>query len=139
MSIDVIDFADQPSHIAKRNLRELIDRLVAGDSDHVSHIYFESSYGGLISGAWTNTPGKWKAFIDRDEFCSILSGHCRLISEDGVIKEFDVLGPMGHELIPLLSKEDADELLTDHKGSRVIHFDQVKTELLLKLDEGKFE
>jgi nitrous oxide reductase accessory protein NosL len=51
----------------------------------------------------------------------------------------DVLGPMGHELIPLESKEDAEEYLADHAGKRIVRFDDVTYELLLKLDEGVFE
>ncbi|HIO96650.1 MAG TPA: nitrous oxide reductase accessory protein NosL [Leucothrix sp.] len=51
----------------------------------------------------------------------------------------DVLGPMGHELLPLATKEDAEEFMKDHKGKRIMHFDEVKMELLLKLDNGEFE
>ena len=40
---------------------------------------FESPNGAVIAGTWTSTPGKWIAFVDRDEFCQIISGHCRLI------------------------------------------------------------
>ena len=51
----------------------------------------------------------------------------------------DVLGPMGHELIPLETREDAEELLRDHKGKAILRFDQVTAELPPKLDEGAFE
>ncbi|RLJ18652.1 nitrous oxide reductase accessory protein NosL [bacterium endosymbiont of Escarpia laminata] len=51
----------------------------------------------------------------------------------------DVLGPMGHELIPLETKEDAEEFLRDHKGSGIIRFNQVTGEILMKLDNGLFE
>ena len=51
----------------------------------------------------------------------------------------DVLGPMGHELIPLLSRADAEEFMRDHKGTRILVFDQVTAELILMLDEGRFE
>ena len=50
---------------------------------------FESPDGALIAGTWTSTPGKWRAFADRDEFCTILSGHVRLIDENGVAKTFE--------------------------------------------------
>jgi len=50
----------------------------------------------------------------------------------------DVLGPMGHELIPLRTEGDAMELTGDHGGKRVLRFDQVTMELLLDLDEGRF-
>lgn len=46
----------------------------------------------------------------------------------------DVLGPMGHELVPLATREDADEFLRDHKGSRILRFDDVKPDLIAALD-----
>lgn len=51
----------------------------------------------------------------------------------------DVLGPMGHELIPLNTEEDAEEYLHDHQGTRILRFNQVTMGLLLKLDHGVFE
>lgn len=51
----------------------------------------------------------------------------------------DVLGPMGHELIPLETIEDAKEFLADHQGTRILRFDQVTTALPGKLDNGIFE
>ena len=50
----------------------------------------------------------------------------------------DVLGPMGHEFVPLLTKEDADDFLKEHKGKRILTFEQVTLDLPLKLDDGKF-
>jgi nitrous oxide reductase accessory protein NosL len=37
----------------------------------------------------------------------------------------DVYGPMGRELIPLATKEDARAFLKDHKGKRILRFDDV--------------
>jgi nitrous oxide reductase accessory protein NosL len=51
----------------------------------------------------------------------------------------DVLGPMGHELIPLASEDDAQEFMHDHAGRRILRFDEVRQELLLKLDQGVFK
>ena len=51
----------------------------------------------------------------------------------------DVLGPMGHELIPLLTLEDAKEFLNDHKGASILSFDQVDQLLPEKLDQGVFQ
>lgn len=50
----------------------------------------------------------------------------------------DVLGPMGHELIPLASRADAEEYLRDHKGRRILRFDEVARELPAALDQGRF-
>ncbi|CUW41044.1 putative NosL family protein [Magnetospirillum sp. XM-1] len=49
----------------------------------------------------------------------------------------DVLGPMGHELVPLASRQDADEFMADHKGKRIVSFEQVGDEILKGLDKGQ--
>ena len=48
----------------------------------------------------------------------------------------DVLGPMGHELIPLASHADAEEFMRDHQGKRILRFDEVQADLPGKLDAG---
>ncbi len=48
----------------------------------------------------------------------------------------DVLGPMGHELVPLETEEDAEEFLKDHAGKRILRFDEVTLPLLEGLDNG---
>ncbi len=51
----------------------------------------------------------------------------------------DVLGPMGHELIPLETRADAEEFMQDHEGVRILRAREVTQELLEKLDQGVFE
>lgn len=51
----------------------------------------------------------------------------------------DVLGPMGHELVPLATEADAEEFQRDHKGKRIVRFDEVTPALLDHLDHGKPE
>ena len=51
----------------------------------------------------------------------------------------DVLGPMGHELIPFTSEADARDFLGDHGGKRILRFDEVTLGLLADLDEGRFD
>jgi nitrous oxide reductase accessory protein NosL len=46
----------------------------------------------------------------------------------------DVLGPMGKELIPFAVEKEAREFLADHKGKRILRFDEVTAELLKGLD-----
>ena len=50
----------------------------------------------------------------------------------------DILGPMGHEFVPLANKADADDFLKDHKGKKIIAFDQVTPEIPVALDAGKY-
>jgi nitrous oxide reductase accessory protein NosL len=49
----------------------------------------------------------------------------------------DVLGPMGHELVPLATEADAQAFLADHGGTRILRFDEVDVELLRDLDAGR--
>ena len=51
----------------------------------------------------------------------------------------DVLGPMGHELVPHPDMYDAKEFMKDHKGKGVLRFDQVNKAIVQGLDDGKFE
>jgi nitrous oxide reductase accessory protein NosL len=51
----------------------------------------------------------------------------------------DVLGPMGHEFVPLASRADAEEFMRDHKGSRVLGFGDVTAEWAVKLDRARFD
>lgn len=51
----------------------------------------------------------------------------------------DVLGPMGHELVPLATQAEAEEFMRDHQGRRIIRFNEVTPALLDQLDHGKFE
>jgi len=50
----------------------------------------------------------------------------------------DVLGPMGHELVPLAARDDAVAFMDDHRGRRILRFDEVDLPLLLGLDRGSF-
>lgn len=50
----------------------------------------------------------------------------------------DVLGPMGHELIPLANKADAADFSKDHKGKKTLGFDQITAEIPAEIDSGRF-
>ena len=88
MPTKVIDFAQSPGQQEQRRLADLPDRVVEGDPHHQSTTFFTNEAGDVIAGTWTSTPGKWHAFTDRDEFCYIISGHVRLIAEDGGAQTF---------------------------------------------------
>ena len=46
----------------------------------------------------------------------------------------DVFGPMGNELIPFLSKEAAQNFMTDHRGEKIIRFEEITPKLVMGLD-----
>jgi copper chaperone NosL len=50
----------------------------------------------------------------------------------------DVLGPMGHDLIPLATPADAEEFSRDHKGKRTFRFDEITPAVVARVDEGRF-
>jgi nitrous oxide reductase accessory protein NosL len=46
----------------------------------------------------------------------------------------DVLGPMGHELVPFAAEKDAREFLADHHGRRLVRFADVGPAVLRELE-----
>jgi len=46
----------------------------------------------------------------------------------------DVLGPMGHELLPLKDERSAREFLQDHKGKTILRFQDVTEDVIKSLD-----
>jgi copper chaperone NosL len=48
----------------------------------------------------------------------------------------DVMGPMGHELIPFEIADAADNFRKDHKGKKLLGFDEIKSSLIGKLRSG---
>jgi copper chaperone NosL len=46
----------------------------------------------------------------------------------------DVFGPMGRELIPFGKESEAKEFLKDHKGKKILHFQEITAEVLKPLD-----
>lgn len=46
----------------------------------------------------------------------------------------DVLGPMGHELLPFKGREAAQEFLEDHAGKSILRFEEVTQAIVASLD-----
>lgn len=49
----------------------------------------------------------------------------------------DVFGPMGHELIPFETQASAKEFLEDHKGTRILRFQDVTEDTIKALDAAQ--
>ena len=88
MTVRVIEFNNPDVKPTESRLAEMPGRVVEGDPRHTNKLHFENAGGEVIAGTWTSTPGRWHAFTDRDEFCYIISGHVRLIAEDGSAQTF---------------------------------------------------
>lgn len=48
----------------------------------------------------------------------------------------DVLGPMGHELIPFETEDAAKNFLKDHHGKKILGFNQITEEMILAMKKG---
>lgn len=44
-----------------------------------------------------------------------------------------VYGPMGHELIPFATREEAEEFMRDHRGKRILTFQEITPSILKAL------
>ena len=64
--------------------RPAADRLIAGDPVFTTW-NIEEAEGGIYSGIWQSTPGKWRIQYDEWEYFHILEGHSIVTSEDGEI------------------------------------------------------
>lgn len=82
----VIGFADTPA--AEHHGGPDAARLLGGQPQHITRPHFESPDGTFLTGIWESTPGKWRAFTGKDEFCYIVKGHLRLISDTGESRTF---------------------------------------------------
>jgi len=48
----------------------------------------------------------------------------------------DVLGPMGHELIPFSSRAAAENFMADHKGKEFLEFSDITPRIITELRQG---
>ena len=46
----------------------------------------------------------------------------------------DIYGPMGNELIPFLTEAAAQNIMTDHRGKKIINFNDITPKLVMGLD-----
>ncbi len=49
----------------------------------------------------------------------------------------DVFGPMGRELVPFDSLDAAEEFMRDHRGKKILKFEEVTDELIQRLRKGQ--
>jgi hypothetical protein len=65
-------------------------RLLAGRPVVTTCNHYADPTQQFFSGIWSSTAGKWRVSYDEHEFCSLLEGRVRLVSEDGSVSEFGV-------------------------------------------------
>jgi nitrous oxide reductase accessory protein NosL len=85
-------------------------------------------------------PGKYLTGRRRDDVAAItVTDYYELAQVDARAAFYviggDVLGPMGDELVPFGTRAGAAEFLADHRGKRIVRFDEVTPEQLRTLDD----
>ena len=113
-----------------------------GDSTPLQFIpYFDGTKNLFI---YLNDMEKWAQGRKKENISAIwVTEYYTLQPIDGkhafYVSGSDVLGPMGHELIPFATMDDARIFLTDHKGKRIISFSDVTDQIILDIDKGIFK
>jgi nitrous oxide reductase accessory protein NosL len=131
-----------------KDLCPVCGMLVAKYPHWVATIVYQDGHAHHFDGAkdmfkFWHEPAKYAAGHSREQMAKIVvTDYYNLQPIDAKTALYvigsDVLGPMGHELVPLASLDDAKEFMKEHKGKRILRFDQVTRELPFRLDDGKF-
>ena len=85
------------------------------------------------------SPGKYKSARNRADIAEIyVTDYYSVTAIDGrkafYVIGSDVRGPMGRELVPFAKKSDADGFLKDHKGQKVLRFEEITPATLQRPD-----
>lgn len=140
--------AQTPPKPGPKDLCPVCGMIVAKYPNWVATIVYKDGHAHHFDGAkdmfkfWFDPP-KYVAGHNREMMASVwVTDFYNLQKIDArkawYVTGSDVLGPMGHEFVPLASKADAEDFLMEHKGAKALTFDQVSKELPAQLDAGKF-
>jgi nitrous oxide reductase accessory protein NosL len=123
--------------------------LVSKYPNWVAVVVYKDDHAHFFDGAkdffkFLATPGKYDTRHSTDRVAAMWVTEFYGLTRIDARKAFyvigsDVLGPMGHELVPLETEADALDFLKEHKGRRIVSFDQVTPEMIAALDKGRVE
>ena len=140
--------AELPKPGAK-DLCPVCGMLTAKYPNWVATIVYKDGHAHFFDGAkdmfkFWHDPGKYAAGHSREQIERIaVTEYYGLQAIDArgawYVVGSDVLGPMGHELVPLATRADAEEFLRDHRGRRILRFDEVDRPWLERLDAGRLD
>jgi nitrous oxide reductase accessory protein NosL len=140
--------AAQPPKPGQKDLCPVCGMLVSKYPNWVATIVYKDGHAHHFDGAkdmfkFWHDPAKYAAGHRREDMAAIwVTDFYSLARIDArkalFVTGSDVLGPMGHEFIPLVNREDAAEFLKDHKGRRILGFDQVVRGMPEQVDDGRF-
>ncbi len=144
----VLATAQTPPKPGAKDLCPVCGMLVSKYPNWVATIVYKDGHAHHFDGAkdmfkFWHEPAKYAAGHRREDMVAIRVTDFYNLQPVDARKAFyvigsDVLGPMGHELVPLASREDAADFLKDHKGRRILSFDQVTGDLPSRLDDARF-
>jgi copper chaperone NosL len=131
-----------------KDLCPVCGMLVSKYPNWVATIVYKDGHAHHFDGAkdmfkFWHEPAKYAAGHKREDMVTIRVTDFYNLQPIDARKAFyvigsDVLGPMGHEFVPLATREDAADFLRDHKGKRILTFEQVTADLPSRLDDGRF-
>jgi nitrous oxide reductase accessory protein NosL len=132
-----------------KDLCPVCGMLVAKYPNWIAVLAYQDGHAHFFDGAkdffkFLAMPKKYDAAHRHDQVAAMwvteFYGLTRIDAKKAIyVTGSDVLGPMGHELVPLASEADAREFLRDHHGAQLLTFDQVTPAILDALDHGKGE
>jgi nitrous oxide reductase accessory protein NosL len=131
-----------------KDLCPVCGMLVSKYPNWVATIIYKDGHTHHFDGAkdmfkfWFDPP-KYAAGHSREQIARIVvTDYYNLQPTDAKMAYYvigsDALGPMGHEFVPLANEADAQDFLKEHKGKRILRFEQIDKALPFKLDDGKF-
>jgi len=86
-----------------------------------------------------HNPQKWGKYKDISIQNILVTDYYQQVSIYGkkvyYVIGSDILGPMGHELIPFESKAKAEVFLNDHAGTQILTFDEITEQVIVELDK----
>jgi copper chaperone NosL len=140
--------AQMPPKPGPKDACPVCGMLVSKYPNWVAAIVYKDGHAHHFDGAkdmfkfWFDPP-KYAARHSRDMIASIWVTDYYGLKKIDARKAFyvvgsDVLGPMGHEFVALANKADAEDFMKEHKGVRLLSFEQVGTDLPARLDDGRF-
>lgn len=74
--------------------------------------------------------GRRRAKIEAAFVTAYYDGHWIPARDAHYVLGSDVVGPLGAELVPHGSREEAEEFLLDHRGERIVSYHEVTEEML---------
>jgi copper chaperone NosL len=138
-----------PPKPGPKDLCPVCGMLVSKYPNWVATIVYKDGHAHHFDGAkdmfkFWHAPGKYAAGHKREDMAAVwVTDFYNLQRIDAkkalYVTGSDVLGPMGHEFVPLATVEDAADFLKDHKGHKVLRFEQIAAELPGRLDDGRFD